>query len=274
MGEGIDAAGTLHASPCPQKIQDAAGKIKDAARNRSTKKLAFEYPPSISERAFLEIEEELVVFLNLGVAGTTHTFECRPVQNTNLASAIVNYSRLLQKLRIEADAGAVDAEHLGKEFMRQRHFFLLYDANSTVSHVYFPGRSTMLSVIAETSEGEQAEIGVAGREGVAPMAPILDSATTPHRIFVQGNGNAVRVTADSLKSELQRNEHFRSLLLHYTQAFFIQVSQTALCNRLHEIEQRLARWLLLSEDRTECFSQFQGHDLGLEPLVSVLFESG
>jgi CRP-like cAMP-binding protein len=127
----------------------------------------------------------------------------------------------------------------------------LYDANSTVSHAYFPGRSTMLSVIAETSDGEQAEIGVVGREGVAPMASVLDSATTPHRIFVQGNGNAVRVTADSLKSEFQRNERFRSLLLHYTQAFFIQVSQTALCNRLHEIEQRLARWLLLSEDRTQ-----------------------
>jgi CRP-like cAMP-binding protein len=127
----------------------------------------------------------------------------------------------------------------------------VYGPDDSVSDIYFPGRSTMLSLIAQTEEGEEAEIGVTGREGVAPTAPILGSTTVPHRVFVQIPGAAVRVTTESLQAELQRNENFRMLLLRYTQFLLIQVSQTALCNRLHEVEQRLARWLLISHDRSE-----------------------
>jgi CRP-like cAMP-binding protein len=68
---------------------------------------------------------------------------------------------------------------------------------------------------------------------------------------VQISGIAYRVAADDLREECAANEQFRMALLRYTQALFVQISATALCNRLHEVEQRLARWLLISQDRTQ-----------------------
>jgi CRP-like cAMP-binding protein len=127
----------------------------------------------------------------------------------------------------------------------------LYDPDDQVAHVYFPGRNTMVSLIAETAEGESAEVGVTGSEGVVPTAPILGADTTPHKLFVQISGIAYRVAADDLREECAANEQFRMALLRYTQALFVQISATALCNRLHEVEQRLARWLLISQDRTQ-----------------------
>src|SRR5205814_1398104 len=127
----------------------------------------------------------------------------------------------------------------------------LYSADDEMSHVYFPGRSTMISFLAQTAEGESAEIGVTGREGVAPIGPVLGAPTSPHQVLVQIPGAAVRIPSTLLQQEMDRDQSFRKVLLRFAHAFFCQTSQTALCNALHEVEQRLARWLLVSHDRDE-----------------------
>jgi CRP-like cAMP-binding protein len=127
----------------------------------------------------------------------------------------------------------------------------LYDPESSVSHVYFPGRSTMVSLIAQSEDGDSAEIGVTGREGVVPITPVLHYDICPHHVLVQIPGSAVRVPYRALAEAMDRDHSLRNMLLRYVHVLFCQVSQTGLCNALHEVEQRLARWLLLSQDRID-----------------------
>src|SRR5947209_10126990 len=79
----------------------------------------------------------------------------------------------------------------------------------------------------------------------------LGTATTPYQAFVQASGQAMRMSVDDLTGEVGRDGSLLKSMLRYTNAMFIQVAQTAACNRLHTIEQRLARWLLLTHDRVQ-----------------------
>jgi len=94
-------------------------------------------------------------------------------------------------------------------------------------------------------------MGMAGKEGLVGVALFMGGNTMPNRAVVQSAGGAVRMKADALREEFARGGTFQRLLLRYTQALLTQMSQTAVCNRLHEIEQQLCRWLLLSHDRLD-----------------------
>jgi CRP-like cAMP-binding protein len=98
-------------------------------------------------------------------------------------------------------------------------------------------------------DGSTAEMALAGNDGVVGVATFLGGGTMPHRAVVQISGNALKIPARVLQEEFARGGPLQQLLLRYTHALIIQISQTAVCNRLHSVEQRLCRWLLLCHDR-------------------------
>jgi CRP-like cAMP-binding protein len=124
----------------------------------------------------------------------------------------------------------------------------LYEAGSRVRHLYFP-TSGIVSLLQVMADGATAEIAVVGSEGVVGIAMFMGGETTPSRAVVQSVARAYSMSADVLKSEFGRGGQLQYLLLRYTQALITQMSQTAVCNRHHSVEQQLCRWLLMSIDR-------------------------
>jgi CRP-like cAMP-binding protein len=98
-------------------------------------------------------------------------------------------------------------------------------------------------------DGSSAEIAVVGNEGVVGIALFMGGESTPNRAVVQSAGDAFRLEGKVIKAEFERGGLLQHLLLRYTQALITQLAQTAVCNRHHEVEQQLCRWLLLSLDR-------------------------
>jgi CRP-like cAMP-binding protein len=127
---------------------------------------------------------------------------------------------------------------------------VVYESGGRMEHIYFP-TTAVISLLYTMENGASAEMGVAGREGLVGVALFMGGDTTPNRAVVQGAGGAVRMKASLLRDEFGRGGAFQRLLLRYTQALLTQMSQTAVCNRLHAIEQQLCRWLLLSHDRLD-----------------------
>jgi CRP-like cAMP-binding protein len=158
----------------------------------------------------------------------------RPVGNWLLdALPEEEYERLVNDLQPVSDLGAV-----------------VYESGSQMEYVYFPTTSHV-SLLYTMINGVTAEMGLVGNEGVVGIALFMGGDTTPNRAVVQGGGAAFRLTAKSLHSEFTRGGEFQHLLLRYTQALITQISQTAVCNRLHSVEQRLCRWLLMTHDRVQ-----------------------
>jgi CRP-like cAMP-binding protein len=118
-----------------------------------------------------------------------------------------------------------------------------------MDHVYFPTTSHV-SLLYTTINGATAEMGLVGNEGVVGIALFMGGDTTPNRAVIQGSGNGLKLQAKAMYLEFARGGEFQQLLLRYTQALITQISQTAVCNRLHSVEQRLCRWLLMTHDRT------------------------
>jgi CRP-like cAMP-binding protein len=117
-----------------------------------------------------------------------------------------------------------------------------------VTHVYFPNRGTV-SVIATFEDGGGVEVGVVGNEGMFGLNVVLGSLTTPHEALIQMAGDGFRTPASTIREEFKKGGQLHDLILRYTQAFVIQIAQTAACNRSHPLGGRLARWLLMSHDR-------------------------
>jgi CRP-like cAMP-binding protein len=124
----------------------------------------------------------------------------------------------------------------------------IYEAGSRVRQLYFPA-SGIVSLLQVMADGDSAELAVVGREGVVGIAMFMGGDTTPSRAVVQSAASAYSITADALKEEFGRGGMLQYLLLRYTQALITQMSQTAVCNRHHTVEQQLCRWLLMSIDR-------------------------
>jgi CRP-like cAMP-binding protein len=125
---------------------------------------------------------------------------------------------------------------------------VVYESGAHMGHVYFPTDS-VVSLLYTMEDGSTAEMGMAGNDGVVGVALFLGGDTTPNRGVVQIAGGAYRMKARDLRDEFARGGALQRVLLRYTQALITQISQTAVCNRLHAVEQRLCRWLLLCHDR-------------------------
>lgn len=126
----------------------------------------------------------------------------------------------------------------------------IYESGKQLKHLYFPTTS-IISLLYLMENGTSAEIGVVGSEGVIGIALFMGGNTTPNRAIAQSAGDAYKMNAQALQNEFALGGQFQLSLLRYTQALITQISQTAVCNRLHPIEQQLCRWLLLSHDRLQ-----------------------
>ncbi|HET6598401.1 MAG TPA: Crp/Fnr family transcriptional regulator [Burkholderiaceae bacterium] len=124
----------------------------------------------------------------------------------------------------------------------------LYESGGAQGYVYFP-TSSIVSLLYVLENGSSAEIAVTGCDGVVGIALFMGGETTPSRAVVQSAGDGYRLKASVLKEQFERGGVLQFLLLRYTQALITQMTQTAVCNRHHSVDQQLCRWLLLSLDR-------------------------
>jgi CRP-like cAMP-binding protein len=140
------------------------------------------------------------------------------------------------------------ADHL--ELIPMKLGDVLYESGSALRYVYFPTTS-IISLLYVMEDGASAEIAIVGNEGILGISLFMGGDTTPSRAIVQSAGHGYRLKADLLKAEFGRFGPTMHLLLRYTQALITQMSQTAVCNRHHSVDQQLCRWLLLSLDRLD-----------------------
>ena len=124
----------------------------------------------------------------------------------------------------------------------------LYESNEAQHYIYFPTNS-IVSLLYVMKDGASAEIAVVGNEGAIGVSLFMGGETTPSRAIVQSAGFAYRLSGHRLKEEFERHGQLLHVLLRYTQSLITQMSQTAVCNRHHSLDQQLCRWLLLSLDR-------------------------
>jgi CRP-like cAMP-binding protein len=134
-------------------------------------------------------------------------------------------------------------ERIGME-----HRQTLEKPNEPIEHIYFPEEG-IASVVGDSKTFGQIEIGIIGKEGVTGLHVILGNDRSPHETFVQVPGPALRIEAQNLKALMEKSRTLHQMLLRYVQVFMIQTSQTALSNASALLTHRLARWLLMTEDR-------------------------
>ena len=125
---------------------------------------------------------------------------------------------------------------------------VVYESGGEQRYVYFP-TSSIVSLLYVLANGSSAEIAVTGNEGVVGISLFMGGETTPSRAVVQSAGHGYRLRGDVLRREFESGGALQHLLLRYTQALITQMTQTAVCNRHHAVDQQLCRWLLLSLDR-------------------------
>lgn len=125
---------------------------------------------------------------------------------------------------------------------------VLYAPGDTVASLYFP-TTALVSLVAIMGDGATATMGLIGNDGMVGFPLILGGTTTPHWAIVQVAGGAFRLAATALHAEWRRGGAVQRALLRSTQALLTQIAQTAVCNRLHPLTQRLCRWLLFLHDR-------------------------
>lgn len=175
-----------------------------------------------------------------------------PAVNRLLATLPKNeYKRLLPKLKtVNLVLGEV-----------------LYESGDAIKYVYFPNNS-IISLISELSETSWLEVGMVGNEGMAGLAVFMGVSFSSTRALVQGSGTAMRMSSAALRAEANRPGNLHRILHRYSHSLLTQVSQSSVCNQFHLVDARLARWLLMSNDRlgVEEFpltQEFLSHMLGV-----------
>ena len=124
----------------------------------------------------------------------------------------------------------------------------IYEADTHINHVYFP-ETAVFSMLATMEDGRTVEIGPIGNEGLVGLGVALGATTTPDRVLVHITGTALRLKATSLKAELISGQKTLSHnLTRYTRMLLAMTARTSACNKLHSLEQQLARWLLTMND--------------------------
>ncbi len=137
---------------------------------------------------------------------------------------------------------------------------VIYESGEQLEYIYFP-TTAIISLLYIMENGSTAEIGMAGNDGLVGIALYMGGSTTPNRAVVQSAGNAFRLRSKALKFEFGLGGIFQNILLRYTQYLMTQISQTAVCNRLHTVEQQLCRWLLINYNLLQTNQLIMTHDL-------------
>ncbi len=160
------------------------------------------------------------------------------------------------------------------EYVRLPNHLVLHEAGARLEFAYFPNRG-LISLVVVMKDGKTAEAGVIGNEGFTGTPAVVGLNRGPLRAVIQVTGDGFRVKVGALQRVLESAPQLRALLNRYAAVRGMQVAQTAACNRLHDIKQRLARWLLMTQDRVDSGALPITHDflatmLGTDrPTVSV-----
>ena len=126
---------------------------------------------------------------------------------------------------------------------------LLHKPGEHIEYVYFPGGG-FLSIVTVLEDGSMVEVATIGREGVIGVTAVLDGTPMSSASMVQGESDTCyRMTADAFRREMDRRDAFYELMTRYSQALVGFIMQSTACNAVHSVEQRLARWLLMAQDR-------------------------
>jgi CRP-like cAMP-binding protein len=125
---------------------------------------------------------------------------------------------------------------------------VLHEAGRPITHAYFIN-SGLASVLNVMKDGKSVEVGLDGKEGFIGLPLVVGLSTSPTQVVAQVAGSAFRIRASDLAQALRRCPELQIQLNRFAQTMAMQSAQVAACNRLHEVEERLARWLLMSQDR-------------------------
>ena len=136
------------------------------------------------------------------------------------------------------------------EPMTMTRYQVLYEQNGKMEYAYFPNEG-MVSLVILAKDGRSVEVGIVGRVGIVGLPRAFGFDHAPTRAIVQVPGNGMRIPSVLLAETLDQSRSLRPLIERYILSQQWQVAQTALCNRLHDMAQRLARWLLLCQDTVE-----------------------
>ncbi len=136
------------------------------------------------------------------------------------------------------------------QFVELPHHFILHQPHQTVRFAHFPNAG-LISLVVELKDGRTVEAGLLGNEGASGMPAVLGLSRSPLREIVQIAGDAFRVRVNALRELLPSTPVLQATLNRYAAGLAMQVAQTAACNRLHKIEERLSRWLLIAQDRVD-----------------------
>jgi CRP-like cAMP-binding protein len=141
--------------------------------------------------------------------------------------------------------------HLGPVGLPLRH--VLEKPDKRVDAVYFP-ESGFASVVAVQSKGTQVEVGLIGREGMSGLTIVLGDHRSPHSTYMQAAGQGQRIGTVALRKAMQQSASLRAAFLKYVQVFMVQTAHTAIANARAKLDERLARWILMADDRLEGMS--------------------
>ena len=130
------------------------------------------------------------------------------------------------------------------------HHHLLHEQGDRLDFAYFPNTG-MVSLVVLSADGRSVEVGIMGKEGMVGTPLSVGLMRAPYRAIMQIPGNGIRIDAEALQSVLPSTPAFQLELTRYVLLQGLQMAQVAACNRLHELEHRLARWLLMCQDRVD-----------------------
>ncbi len=167
-------------------------------------------------------------------------------QSPSLAISKNIPNRILRSLESEVYAQLVP--HL--EMVRFPLRRIVYEPGMTLDHVYFPNQG-VLSMLTVLENGDLVEIATVGNEGMVDLSVFLGLEVSSSRLLVQVPGDTLRMRTEPFLELVDRNPGLRTALGAYMVSMFILVSQSAACNRLHPVEQRCARWILMTHDRVD-----------------------
>jgi CRP-like cAMP-binding protein len=151
-------------------------------------------------------------------------------------------------------------------FLPMRTHDVLNESGAPIRYAYFMN-SGLASVLNVMEDGKSVEVGLTGKEGFVGLPLVVGFVSSPSRVIIQIAGSAYRISASALVELLRKCPTLEKRLLRYSQVLAAQASHVAACNRLHEVDERLARWLLMSQDRigsdeVSLTQEFLAHMLG------------
>jgi CRP-like cAMP-binding protein len=154
------------------------------------------------------------------------------------------------KLLLSISDGEYNVLRPHLEYVHLPNHLVLHEAGGRVDFAYFPNKG-LVSLVVVMKDGKTAEAGVVGNEGFTGTPAVVGLSRGPLRAVVQVSGDGFQVKVGALQNTLESTPHLQMMLNRYAAIRGMQVAQTAACNRLHDVKQRLARWLLMTQDRVD-----------------------